>query len=253
MGKLIEIVDLTVQYGNTVALENASMLVNENDFIGVIGPNGGGKTTLLKAILGLIKPSKGKIIFSEKLKNRGSDIGYLPQVNKFDQRFPITVVDVVISGLAGHNTWLKPTASKSKEKALSILDELGILHIANKPIGELSGGQMQRVFLCRALIADPKLLILDEPGTYVDNKFESELYEKLAVLNKRMAIVLVSHDVGTICTHVKSIACVSRQLHYHPSNIITPEQLASYNCPIQIITHGEVPHTVLGVHSHQHD
>ena len=249
---LIQINNLTIKYGDHFALEKANMVIHENDFIGVIGPNGGGKTTLLKAILGLIEPTSGTVFFSEQLNNGGSDIGYLPQVNKFDHQFPITVLEVVLSGLAGHQTWLKPYSSKNKEKGLAILHELRLTDIAHKPIGELSGGQMQRVFLGRALISDPKLLILDEPDTYVDNQFESELYEKLKEVNKKMAILLVSHDVGTISTYVKSIACVNRELHYHPSNIITPDQLTAYNCPIQIITHGEVPHTVLGVHHHEH-
>ena len=107
---------------------------------------------------------------------------------------------------------------------------------------------MQRVFLCRAVISDPKLLILDEPDTFVDNRFENELYDKLEQLNKHMAIILVSHDLGTISSHVKTIACVNKHLHYHPNNTITAEQLAGYNCPIQIISHGEIPHTVLKHH-----
>lgn len=252
MSNLIEIENLRVSYDKQVVLENANMVIQEHDFIGVIGPNGGGKTTLLKSILGLLEPESGKIRFTKTMKNKGSDIGYLPQVNKFDSRFPITVFEVILSGLAGQQSWLKTNTRNNKTKVESILNEMGIENLANKPVGELSGGQMQRVFLCRALISEPKLLILDEPDTYVDNKFESELYQKLKELNKRMAIMLVSHDVGTISTHVKSIACVNQQVHYHSSNIISPELLASYNCPIQMITHGDVPHTVLGCHNHEH-
>ncbi|MDP4290655.1 MAG: ATP-binding cassette domain-containing protein, partial [Bacteroidota bacterium] len=137
-----------------------------------------------------------------------------------------------------------------KKKADELLEQTGIAHLRKRPIGELSGGQLQRVFLCRALIASPRLLILDEPSSYVDNKFEKELYGILHDLNQNMAIIMVSHDVGTITSYVKTIACVNRQLHYHHSNIITEEQLADYNCPIQIISHGDVPHTVLE-HHHQ--
>jgi zinc transport system ATP-binding protein len=248
MENLIEIRDLTVAYGNTIALKNANFIIKKNDFIGIIGPNGGGKTTLLKTILGLLEPSSGKIIYSKDLKNRGGDIGYLPQINKFDHRFPISVAEVVLSGLSGQHNWIRPHSSQNKKKTIETLAELGIEHLANKSIGELSGGQMQRVFLGRALISDPKIMILDEPSTYVDNKFEGELYKMLKKLNDRMTILLVSHDVGTISTHVKSITCVNRELHYHPSNIISPEQLTSYNCPIQMITHGNVPHTVLAPH-----
>ncbi|HKM93692.1 MAG TPA: metal ABC transporter ATP-binding protein [Prolixibacteraceae bacterium] len=252
MKPILEIKNLTVKYDNYVALEKANMIVGETDFIGVIGPNGGGKTTLLKAILGLITPTSGEIVFSDAVNKQKTNIGYLPQVNQFDHRFPIEVIDVVLSGLAGKGNWLKTARNADREKAFDLLDQLGMVDFARKPIGQLSGGQMQRVFLGRALISDPKLIILDEPGTYVDNKFESELYEKLRELNKSKAIILVSHDVGTIFAHVKSIACINRALNYHPSNIITPEQLASYNCPIQIITHGQVPHTVLGAHHHNH-
>ena len=248
--KLIDIKNLTVGYDSKVVLENANFSLSENDFVGVIGPNGGGKTTLLKAILGLVKPLSGEIIFSEKLKNRGGNIGYLPQVNKFDSRFPISVFEVILSGLTDQKNWFRRVSKQDRENVDAIIDELGIRKIAKKSIGELSGGQMQRAFLGRALVSDPKLLVLDEPDTYVDNQFEGELYRKLVELNRQMAILLVSHDVGTISTYVKSIACVNRQLHYHPSNIISQDQLASYNCPIQMITHGSVPHTVLETHHH---
>lgn len=253
MKKLIEIKNLSAGYDNNIVLENISMEVFAGDFIGVIGPNGGGKTTLIKTILGLIKPVSGEM----KLHISKTNIGYLPQVNQIDKRFPITVFDVVRSGKA--NSALFSSFHKNtleKEKAESLLEEMGILHIRNKAIGELSGGQMQRVFLCRALMNQPELLVLDEPSTYVDNNFEGELYLKLKELNEQMAILLISHDVGTISFFVKTIACVNRSLHHHPSNIITEEQLASYNCPLQIITHGNIPHTVLKLHDendrHEH-
>ncbi len=252
MANLLNIEKVSVAYDRKIVLEEATLEVDENDFIGIIGPNGGGKTTLLKAILGLVPLSSGKISFSPLMRKRGSDIGYLSQINKFDNRFPITVAQVVLSGLISGNNWYSRFTKAQKKKSHSVLEELGIEALANKPIGELSGGQMQRVFLGRAIVSDPRLLILDEPGTYVDNHFENELYLMLKQLNQRMAILLVSHDVGTISAHVKSIACVNRQLNFHPSNIITPEQLNSYNCPIQMITHGEVPHTVLGEHHHKH-
>ena len=249
MKKLLEIKNLSAGYDNNIVLENISMEVFSGDFIGVIGPNGGGKTTLIKTILGLIKPVSGEMnLFISK-----TNIGYLPQVNQIDKRFPITVIDVVRSGKA--NTALFSSFRKNMEekgKAESLLAEMGISAIRNKPIGELSGGQMQRVFLCRALMNKPELLVLDEPSTYVDNNFEGELYLKLKELNEQMAIILISHDVGTISFFVKTIACVNRSLHHHPSNIITEEQLTSYNCPLQIITHGNIPHTVLKLHD-EHD
>lgn len=250
MKKLLEIKNLSAGYENQVVLENVSLDIFSNDFIGVIGPNGGGKTTLIKTILGLIKPISGELNLLINKKN----IGYLPQVNQIDKRFPITVFDVVRSGKA--DTALFSSFHKNrqeKEKAESLLQEMGISQLRNKSIGELSGGQMQRVFLCRALMNEPELLVLDEPSTYVDNNFEGELYLKLKELNDRMAILLISHDVGTISFFVKTIACVNRNLHHHPSNIISEEQLASYNCPLQIITHGDIPHTVLKLHDEHHE
>lgn len=249
MKPLIHIHHLTFAYASEPVLEDADLKIFEGDFIGVIGPNGGGKTTLLKAILGLIQPRKGKIYFREDLPRHKRPIGYLPQVKHLDRKFPITVLDVVRSG-----SLMRPypfnNAVEEKKAALALLEEMGALGLQKKAIGELSGGQMQRVFLCRALISDPKVLILDEPDTFVDNQFEGELYEKLRILNERMAILLVSHDVGTISAYVKTIACVNRYLHYHPSNRITAEDLAVYNCPLQIVTHGDVPHTILKTHDH---
>ncbi len=245
MSKLLEIQKLSVRYDHELVLHDVDLSVKQGDFLGVIGPNGGGKTTLIKALLGLVEPSEGKIQFHIP-KNR---IGYLPQINEIDKRFPITVIDVVRSGKTDSRKF--SLFSKNPDEiayAETLLKNMGVLHLRNKAIGELSGGQMQRVFLCRALMNKPELLVLDEPDTFVDNQFESELYEKLKQLNERMAIILVSHDVGTISYYVKTIACVNRHLHYHPSNVISSEQLASYDCPLQIITHGQIPHTVLSIH-----
>jgi zinc transport system ATP-binding protein len=246
MEPLVKIEDLTVGYDKVPVLQNVNLEVREKDFLGVIGPNGGGKTTLLKAMLGLIKPDSGKITFSKDLQGRKRPIGYLPQVRHIDRKFPITVFDVVLSGSIMQSK--KAAKAEAKDKVEQLLYEMGVAEIQNKAIGELSGGQMQRVFLCRALLSDPKLLILDEPDTFVDNRFEGELYEKLRHLNEKIAIILVSHDLGTISSHVKTIACVNNNLHYHASNSITQEQLAGYNCPIQLISHGEIPHTVLKHH-----
>ncbi len=249
---LLNIDHVTVQLDGTSVLEDISFEIRKNDFIGVIGPNGGGKTTLVKLILGLIKPMKGKINYYLPHDTGNSKIGYLPQVHQFDKKFPITVQDVILSGLHATKKLISKHTKQEKEKAAYWMERLGITSLKGKPIGKLSGGEMQRVFLCRSLISEPSLLILDEPDTYVDNLFEKELYEELRELNHKMAILLVSHDVGTITSYIKSIACVNKHLHYHPSNIITDKQLASYNCPVQIITHGDVPHTVLGKHDHEH-
>jgi zinc transport system ATP-binding protein len=126
---------------------------------------------------------------------------------------------------------------------------MGIADLASCPIGEVSGGEMQRALLCRAIIAEPKLLILDEPTNFVDNSFEREFYALVEELSHRMAVMIVSHDLGTITSVVKSIVCVNRNVHRHDSNILTEEQLLNYNCPIQILSHGHIPHTVLEHHT----
>lgn len=251
MNELIKLNKVTAGYDNGIVLRDVSLTVKNEDFIGIIGPNGGGKTTLIKLILGLIKPVSGTI---ERFDNQeGSFIGYLPQQSHIDRKFPINVQDIVLSGLMSAGRGLSLYNSKDKRQAIELLDQMGIGHLAKRTAAELSGGQLQRVFICRALISSPKLLVLDEPNTFVDNRFEHEMYELLQQFNKTMAIMIISHDVGTISYFVKTIACVNTYLHYHPSNIITEEQLAGYNCPLQIITHGDVPHTVLQKHDPGHD
>ena len=247
MAYLFEMHSLSASYGANMVLQDVDLKVNENDFIGVIGPNGGGKTTLLKVILGLVKPAKGKIVFNEELLN-GNSIGYLPQISTGDINYPVNVTDIVLSGLMIGKGIISRMSSSDKAKAKNVIDELGLTGMAKSTLNELSGGQMQRVFLGRAIIGNPRLLLLDEPGNFVDTTFENDFYEKLRGLNIRMAILMVSHDVGTISSHIKSFACVNRSLHYHPSHEITNEDLLAYGCPIQLVTHGDVPHTVLKYH-----
>lgn len=247
MSTIIELKGVSASYNGDTVLENINLEIREIDFIGVIGPNGGGKTTLLKVILGLIKPVKGDIVFNTE-KINPNKIGYLPQIAEGDNNFPLSVRDVVLSGLMivkGHNARMK---REDRVKADNVLDDLGIYHLRNRSLNNLSGGELQRVYLCRALIGSPKLLLLDEPGNFVDTSFEQGFYDKLKELNKSVTIMMVSHDVGTISTFVKSFACVNRKLHFHDSGRITREQLKAYDCPIQLIAHGDVPHTVLKTH-----
>ncbi|MCJ7448489.1 MAG: ATP-binding cassette domain-containing protein [Bacteroidales bacterium] len=248
MAYLFEMHSLSASYDTNVVLKDVDFKVSESDFIGVIGPNGGGKTTLLKVILGLLKPVKGKIVFNTDLINRNS-IGYLPQISTGDINYPVTVTDVILSGMMIQKKIISRMSSSDRSRAGEVINELGLSGLADSSLNELSGGQLQRVLLGRAIIGNPKLLLLDEPGNFVDSTFENDFYEKLRELNKRMAILMVSHDIGIISSHVKSYACVNRGLHYHPSSEITNEQLLAYGCPIQLITHGDVPHTVLKYHN----
>ena len=246
MNPLIHLENISAGYDKNIVLNNVTLDVKDNDFIGIIGPNGGGKTTLLKVILDLLTPVSGSVSKAKNLR-----IGYLPQVNSIDKKFPVTVKNVILSGRFSTDSWWCKPNSKHLTKVNELLDFIGLKHLKDKAIGQLSGGQMQRVFLCRALMSDPNLLILDEPNTYVDKTFEANLYNLLGQLNERMAILLVSHDVGTISSMVKTIACVNGGLHYHHSNKITNEILQSYNCPIELVSHGHVPHRVLKHHDHE--
>jgi zinc transport system ATP-binding protein len=247
MAYLFEMNSLSASYGANIVLNDVNFKVSENDFIGVIGPNGGGKTTLLRVILGLLKPAKGNLVFNSELLD-GNRIGYLPQMSTGDINYPVTVRDIILSGLMIRKGVISRMSVADKARADSVIEELGLSGMSKSTLNELSGGQMQRVFLGRAIIGNPKLLLLDEPGNFVDTTFENDFYEKLKDLNSRMAILMVSHDVGTISSHIKSFACVNRSLHYHQSNEITNDDLLAYGCPIQLVTHGDVPHTVLKYH-----
>lgn len=250
MNKILEIRNLNAGYEEMLVLREINLEVFENDFIGIIGPNGGGKTTLVKTIIGLIKPRSGTLhyYFPGNPKDYRKYIGYLPQQNMIDKKFPISVREVILSGLTTRKPLLFRFTADDRKKADELIERSGLTEIATRPVGELSGGQLQRVYLARAVIADPLLLILDEPSTYVDNRSEFELYEALRELNRKMAILLVSHDIGTISGYIKSIACVNKTLHYHPSNEISEEELKIYNCPVELIAHGPVPHRVLQEH-----
>ena len=246
---IISLSNVSVAYEGAVALQDVNLDIYADDFLGVIGPNGGGKTSLVRAIMGAI-PHKGEISYSDTLRHGNHyKIGYMPQISKFDMRFPISIEEVVLSGLQSEKGFGKRYSHDDLRKAHELLRQMGITDIATHPIGEVSGGQMQRALLCRAIIAEPKLLILDEPTNFVDNRFENEFYALLKELHERMAIVVVSHDVGTITSLVNSVVCVNHNVHRHDSNILTEEQLRNYNCPIQIVSHGHIPHTVLEHHT----
>lgn len=246
---IISLRNVGVNYDNQVALEGVNLDIFEDDFLGVIGPNGGGKTSLVKAILGAV-PHSGVIEIDESLR-RGNHfkIGYMPQVSQFDMRFPISIEEVVLSGLQTEKGFFGRYRREDRRKATQLLDQMGIAHLAKRPIGEVSGGQMQRALLCRAIIAEPRLLILDEPTNFVDNRFEKEFYAMVQSLSERMAVMIISHDLGTITSVVKAIVCVNGHVHRHDSNILTEEQLRNYDCPIQIVSHGHIPHTVLEHHT----
>lgn len=243
---IIEIKNLSAGYDGRNVLHDINLTVYEQDFLGIIGPNGGGKTTLMKCILGLLKPTDGEIIFHCK-----PSLGYLPQYNTIDRKFPISVEEVILSGLSVQKSLTARFTPEEKEKSKQVIARMGLEGLEHRAIGQLSGGQLQRALLGRAIISDPSVLILDEPNTYIDKRFEARLYELLAEINKECAVILVSHDIGTVLQQVKSIACVNETLDYHPDTGITTEWLEkNFNCPIELLGHGTLPHRILGEHHH---
>ncbi len=242
---LIEIKNVFAGYDNrNTVLKDICFDIQERDFLGIIGPNGGGKTTLIKVILGLLKPSSGEIIYRDN--NLKQKIGYMPQTNSIDKKFPILVSEVIESGLASEKSMSK---HEKYTKIQEIIKEMGIEEIASKPIGELSGGQLQRTLLARAIINQPELLILDEPNSYVDKRFEMHFYDLLQKINEKTAILLVSHDIGTIMSTVKNIACVNETLHYHSAADIDSEWVEEhFGCPFDMVGHGNIPHRILKTH-----
>lgn len=214
--RLLSAEHLTLGYpGSPGILRDLSFDVYERDFVGVIGPNGGGKTTLMRALLGLIRPEEGTIRYydGEGRMTKSLEVGYVPQQSRTDRDFPITVFEVIASGLQspGHLR----LGAEEKEKVRETLERVGMSDYARAPIGALSGGQLQRVLLGRALVSTPRLLILDEPNTYVDKGFENRLYEILPDLNAHTAIMIVSHDIGTLSKMVSRLFCINRGLHIH--------------------------------------
>ncbi|MDR1756575.1 MAG: metal ABC transporter ATP-binding protein [Culturomica sp.] len=209
MGTLLELKQVTAGYDGDPVLRNVSFCVEELDFVGITGPNGGGKTTLLKVILGLLKPSGGTVAFSVPRRDL---FGYLPQQNTFDKQFPLTVEDVVLSGLLSEKGIWKRYTRDDRSRAGALLEQYGLGSYRNTPIGELSGGQAQRAFLCRAVIASPRVLVLDEPTTYVDAGFEREFYDLLPALNRKHTILMVSHDWDAIRSYGKTVLRVDREV-----------------------------------------
>lgn len=249
---LIQITDLSASYDNKTVLSHINFTVYEQDFLGVIGPNGGGKTTLVKTILGLHQPDKGQIRFYRKGKETPEiNMGYLPQYNSIDKKFPISVYEVVLSGLSKQKSLFKRYSKEQHEQVRQIIARMGLEGYEDRAIGQLSGGQLQRAMLGRALVSNPEVVILDEPNTYIDKRFEAKLYELLEEINQERAIILVSHDIGTVLQNVKTIACVNETLDYHPDTEVPTEWLEEhFGCPIELLGHGHLPHRVLKCHHH---
>ena len=248
--EVIRLDDIWVHYDGIPVLEGINLSVEPNKFLGIIGPNGGGKTTLLKVILGLIKPTRGNISVLGQLPEKGrKSIGYISQYTLFDRDFPVSVSDVVLMGRYGKAGLYRRYSEEDKRAVKEALKTVDMLNYQDRQVGKLSGGEQQRVFIARALATDPKILLLDEPTASIDPNMQAEFYELIERLKQRMSIVMVSHDISAVSIHVDQIACLNRQLFYHGSKEVSAEALEkTYRCPIQLIAHGVVPHRVLREH-----
>ncbi len=247
----IAIQNLWAGYNGYSVLEDINLSVKELDFVGLIGPNGGGKSTLLKVLLGLLPITKGEVkILGRSIKQGRRYIGYVPQAVECDRNFPISVWDVVKMGRLGKRGIFQPYNAKDNEIVANALRNVDMLHLRDRTIGDLSGGQRQRVYIARALATEPQILLLDEPTASVDPQVRSNIYELLQKLNQSITILMISHDMGVISSYVKTVGCLNRRLFYHNDREIKPEMLeAAYQCPIDLIAHG-VPHRVFPPHKH---
>ena len=209
---IIELQDVRVCYDNIPILDGVSLRLDEGDFVAITGPNGGGKTTLLRVILKLFKPCVGDVVYRWNGKIVDTlPIGYLPQKNMIDLRFPVTVDDVIASGLL--SGFKRNAIRENKASIEEIIELVGVGDFRSKSIGELSGGQLQRTLLGRALISQPKVLVLDEPLSYVDKNFERQIYSIIEELSKKITIVLVSHEMSVIAGMANRHLIVDHGLH----------------------------------------
>jgi len=249
-GPVIEIRDLWFSYNGQPILQDVDLAVRAGDFLAVIGPNGGGKTTLLKLMMGLLKPDRGRVrVLGAPPQKASHRIGYVPQDIHANKNFPISVEDVVLMGRLRQEGLRFRYSGKDREAVEKVLKQVDMWNLRERRMGELSGGQRQRAFIARALASDPELLFLDEPTSSVDQKGQTDLYALLGRLNERVTIVVVSHDLMVLSTYVKSVACVNRKLFFHEDSTVTEDMLEmGYQCPVELVTHGHLPHRVLTPH-----
>lgn len=246
----VEANDVTAGYDGEVVIKDINLEIEDGDFFGIIGPNGGGKSTFLKAVLGLIKPMKGNIrVYGKNPLKARKYMGYVPQHTEFDKDFPITVFNVVMMGRR-RMKGLKPFySSHDKKEVKRSLEEVGMWDQRKNHISQLSGGQKQRVYIARALATDPKILLLDEPTASIDAKMQESIYGLLEKLNENRTIILVTHDISVVSSHVGTVACMNRHIFKsEEGNELTPEMIEeSYQCPVDLIAHG-MPHRVFPPH-----
>jgi zinc transport system ATP-binding protein len=224
MKEIVRVNEVNLVTSSDTILKDITFRINKGDYLGIIGPNGGGKTTLIKIMLGLIRPTSGQVfLFGKNIEGfrEWHKIGYVPQkATSFDHNFPSTVEEIVAMGALARKKFPKFLNSKDKKEIESFLKKVGMYEQRDKRIGDLSGGQQQRVFIARTLVSKPELLILDEPTTGVDKQTQDKFYDFIGQLNKKekLTIIIITHDISYITKHVSKVACLSQKLLFHGSH-----------------------------------
>jgi len=236
---VIELRGVRFSYGDTLVLEDVNLAIEERDFVAVVGPNGSGKTSLLRLLMGMIQPDQGAVrVFGERPERARSRIGYMPQYAQWDLSFPVRVMDVVLMGRLGDRRWLGPFGRRDRQAALRALDEVGMAELRHRSFAALSGGQRQRVLIARALASEPDLLLMDEPTANLDSRVEQEVYELLRQLNRRLTVLLVTHDLGFVSAFVNTVVCVKRTVQVHPTEHIDGELISEiYGGEMHMVRH----------------
>jgi len=241
MNPPLHIENLNFSYGPITVLEQACLTIEDREFICIVGPNGGGKTTLLKLVLGLLEPQNGIVSVFGNTPTLGRKwIGYLPQHANLDPKFPVTALDVVLMGRLGKTRNIGFYTKTDHAAAREMLARVGLENFQNRSLATLSGGQRQRVLIARALVSEPKLLLLDEPTSSLDDYVERELYDLLQELNKELTVVVVTHDIGFVSSYVEKVVCVNRQVHVHPTSEINENIIHDmYGEHVHVVRHDQ--------------
>ncbi len=239
MSNVIEIDDVSFAYAGVPVLEHISLEIPEQQFLGIVGPNAGGKSTLLKIILGLLKPQRGSIkVLGKSPKKARPDLGYVPQYPAFARDFPVTVEQVVLMGRLGQGRIIGGYSRNDKAVCQRVMQETEVINLSQRRIDRLSGGQLQRVLVARALACEPHILLLDEPTANIDMRVENELFDLLKILNKRMTILVVSHDIAFISGYVQRVACLNRTLICHHTENIDGQVIQDlYDGDVRMVAH----------------
>jgi zinc transport system ATP-binding protein len=240
---VVRMENVSFAYDGVPALEDVSLEVEDGEFLGLVGPNGGGKSTLLRIVLGLLAPDAGtvSVLGLPPARARG-ELGYVPQFAGFRRDFPVTVEETVLLGRLGRTRATFGYRARDRALALRAMEETGVADLRLRPVHALSGGQLQRALISRALAGEPRILLLDEPTANIDLRAEVDIFDLLKRLNARMTIVVVSHDIGFVSQYITRIACLNRTLLCHTASPISGEMIERlYGAPVRMVRHVAAP------------